>query len=50
MSHGDLQLGKVDRSKGLSREAQEHLTLARKMYEQMDMTFWTGQAETALRA
>jgi hypothetical protein len=34
---------------GRDQQAQEHLTSATTLYDQMDMRFWLGQAEVELR-
>ena len=41
-----LGLGKLYRRSGKQEDAQEHLTIATRMYREMDMPYWREQAET----
>ena len=45
VAHCHLGLGKVSRRTGKPHEAQDHLTTATTMYREMDMRFWSEQAE-----
>jgi tetratricopeptide (TPR) repeat protein len=45
VAHCHLGLGKLYRRTGKREQAQEHLTIARSMYPDMDMRFWLEQAE-----
>jgi class 3 adenylate cyclase/tetratricopeptide (TPR) repeat protein len=47
VAHCHLGLGKLYRRTGDGANAEEHLTTARAMYQEMDMGFWLAQAEAA---
>jgi len=49
IAHCHLGLGKLYRRTGKRQEAQEHLTLATRMYREMDIPFWLERAETEMR-
>jgi tetratricopeptide (TPR) repeat protein len=49
VAHCQLGLGQLYRRTGDRAKAHEHLTTAAMMYREMDMGFWLGQAEAALR-
>ena len=44
-----LDLGKLYRRIGKREEAQEHLTTATAMFQEMDMTYWLEKLEAELR-
>ena len=46
VAHCHLGLGRLRRRMGEEQEAREYLTIARKMYREMGMTYWLEQAET----
>jgi hypothetical protein len=46
VAHCHLGLGKLYRRTGDGAKAEEHLTTARTMYQEMDMGFYLTQAET----
>ena len=48
-AHCLLGLGKLFHRTGDRAKAAEHLAIAAAMYREMDMGFWLGKAETALR-
>jgi hypothetical protein len=48
IAHCHLGLGKLFRRTGKSEQAQEHLTTATTMYQEMHMPFWLEQAEMAM--
>jgi tetratricopeptide (TPR) repeat protein len=50
VAHCHLGLGKLHRRTGKREQAREHLTTATTLYREMDMRFWTTQAEAALEA
>ncbi len=45
VAHCHLGLGRLYARTG-KREAQEHLTIATRMYREMDMSYWIEQAES----
>ena len=45
-----LGLGKLYRGTGQRQQAQEHLTIARSLFREMDMRFWVEQAEAEMGA
>jgi Tetratricopeptide repeat len=47
VAHCYLGLGTLYRRTGDRAKADDHLTVARAMYREMDMGFWLAQAETA---
>ena len=49
VAHCHLGLGKLYRRTGQRVQAQEHLTTATTMYREMDMRFWSEQAEAEMR-
>jgi tetratricopeptide (TPR) repeat protein len=49
VAHCHLGLGKLYRRTGDRTKAEEHLTTARDMYQEMDMTFWLEKADSELR-
>jgi hypothetical protein len=49
VAHCHLGLGKLSRRTGKREQAQEHLTIARTMYREMDMRFWLEQAEAEMK-
>ncbi len=48
IAHCHLRLGKLYRGTGKRHEAQEHFTTAMTMYQEKDMQFWLGEAETEM--
>jgi hypothetical protein len=48
VAHCHLGLGRPYRRTGDQAKAEEHLTTARAMYQEMDMRFWLEKAETEL--
>jgi len=48
VAHCHLGLGKLYRRTGKREQAREHLATAITMYRQMDMTYWSAQAEAEL--
>jgi class 3 adenylate cyclase/tetratricopeptide (TPR) repeat protein len=48
-AHCHLALGRLSRSAGQHRQAQEGLTAAATMYREMGMTYWVDQAEAEMR-
>jgi len=48
-AHCHLGLGRLHSRIGKRQEAQDHLTVARTMYREMDMRFWLEQAEAELK-
>jgi class 3 adenylate cyclase/tetratricopeptide (TPR) repeat protein len=48
VAHCHLGLGKLYRRTGKREQGDEHLTIATKMYREMDMPFWRKQAEAEL--
>jgi class 3 adenylate cyclase/tetratricopeptide (TPR) repeat protein len=48
VAHCHLGLGKLYQRTGRRDQAQEHLTIAKTMYREMDMRFWLEQAEAEL--
>ena len=49
VAHCHLGLGKLHRLSGKREQAQEHLTSATTMYQEMDMRFWLEKAEAENR-
>ena len=49
VAHCHLGLGKLHRRTGKREQAREHLTTAMTLYREMDMQFWLGQTEDAMR-
>jgi hypothetical protein len=49
VAHCHLGLGKLYRRTGKREQAHEHLTIATRMYREMDMRFWLDRAEAELR-
>ena len=49
VAHCHLGLGKLYRGTGKREQAQEHLTTAGSMYQEMGMRFWLEQAEAEIR-
>jgi tetratricopeptide (TPR) repeat protein len=47
-AHCHLGLGMMYRRHGQSETARRELSMARELYQAMDMAFWSGQAEAAL--
>ena len=45
VAHCHLGLGRLSSRIGRRQEAEEHLTIARQMYREMDMAFWLKQVE-----
>jgi len=50
VAHCHLGLGKLSRRSGDGAKAQEHVSTAMKMYREMDMRSWQGQAEAEMVA
>ena len=48
-AHCHLGLGTLYQRTGKRQQAQEHLTAATTMFQEMDMQFWLGQADAALK-
>jgi Tetratricopeptide repeat len=48
LAHCHLGLGKLYRRAGKREQAHEHLTTAAAMYREMDMRYWSDQAEAEL--
>jgi hypothetical protein len=48
VAHCHLGLGKLCRRTGDGAKAAEHLTMAARMYREMDMNFWLEEAEAEL--
>jgi tetratricopeptide (TPR) repeat protein len=49
IAHCHLGLGKLYRRTGKREQAQEHLTTARTMYQEMGMTYWLEKAEAEVK-
>ncbi len=49
VAHCRLGLGKLYRRTSKHQEAQEHLTIASRMYREMDMPYWLERAEAEMR-
>ena len=48
LARGHLALGRLHQRMGQRQQAQESLSVARRMFSEMDMRFWLEQAESAL--
>jgi len=49
VAHCHLGLGRLSARIGKQQAATEHLSIAASMYREMDMRFWLGEAEAAMR-
>ncbi len=49
VAHIQLSLGKLYRRAGTPEQAQEHVTMAMTMYQEMDMRFWLEHAKAEMR-
>ena len=49
IAHSHFGLAKLFRRKRYPDAAGEHLTIARMMYQEMAMSFWTGQVEAEIK-
>jgi predicted protein tyrosine phosphatase len=49
VAHCHLGLGKLYLHTGQREQAHEHLTIATKLYREMDMRFWLEQAEDGMK-
>jgi len=50
LAHSHFGLGRLYRRVRQPRQAEEHLTTAVTMYRDLQMRFWLGPAEAALRS
>jgi tetratricopeptide (TPR) repeat protein len=49
VAHCHLGLGKLSRRTGKREQAQEHLTMATRMYREMNMMYWLEKADEEMR-